>query len=238
MIKKLALLLVLLTAAGFAQLMNPKIMVWEDEYDFGDIIQGDKVSHTFIINNNGGDLLKIENVRASCGCTAAILGKEEIAPGKSTELKVTFNSDRRNGKQIKKVYITSNDPERPEIILTIKANVVNPNSGTADVPILYFPETQHNFGKVKEGEIVKHTFKFINKGNTALKIRDIKTSCGCTAALVSSEMLEPGEEGTLNVELDTKNRSGKMSRTITITSNDPKDPVKVLTVYANVIREE
>jgi len=238
MIKKLALLLVLLTAAGFAQLMNPKIMVWEDEYDFGDIIQGDKVSHTFIINNNGGDLLKIENVRASCGCTAAILGKEEIAPGKSTELKVTFNSDRRNGKQNKKVYITSNDPERPEIILTIKANVVNPNSGTADVPKLYFPETQHNFGKVKEGEIVKHTFKFINKGNTALKIRDIKTSCGCTAALVSSEMLEPGEEGTLNVELDTKNRSGKMSRTIKFTSNDPKDPVKVLTVYANVIREE
>ena len=67
-----------------------------------------------------------------------------------------------------------------------------------------------------------------------MKISDIKTSCGCTAALVSSEKLSPGEEGTLRVELDSKNRKGKMSRTITVKSNDPKEPTKVLTVYADI----
>ena len=87
---------------------------------------------------------------------------------------------------------------------------------------------------VKAGKIVDYTFNFGNNGNSPLKIKDIKTSCGCTAALVSSEVLEPGEEGTLKVELDNSNRSGKMSRTITISTNDPKDPTQILTVYADI----
>jgi hypothetical protein len=47
-------------------------------------------------------------------------------------------------------------------------------------------------------------------------------------------VLKPGEQGTLKVELDTSNRKGKMSRTITINTNDPEDPNKILTVYADV----
>ena len=105
------------------------------------------------------------------------------------------------------------------------------------MPVLYFLETKHDFGKVKEGTIVEYTFSFLNRGKEILKINDVRTSCGCTAALVSSEKLKPGAEGTLKVELDTKNRSGKMSRTITIQSNDPRDPTKILTVYADVEKE-
>jgi len=47
----------------------------------------------------------------------------------------------------------------------------------------------------------------------------------------------PGQEGTIQVELDTKNRSGKMSRTITVRSNDPKDPAKILTIYADILKQ-
>ena len=93
---------------------------------------------------------------------------------------------------------------------------------------------KYNFGKVAEGKVVEYTFTFENNGKSTLKIKDIKTSCGCTAALVSSEVLKPGEQGTLKVELDTSNREGKMSRTITIESNDPMDPKKILTVYADI----
>jgi hypothetical protein len=62
----------------------------------------------------------------------------------------------------------------------------------------------------------------------------VKTSCGCTAALISKDNIEPGEEGTIKVELNTKNRSGKMSKTITVLTNDPVDPNKILTVYAEI----
>jgi uncharacterized cupredoxin-like copper-binding protein len=237
MIKKILYLIITISVAGFAQLMGPKLLVQPTEHNFGTITQGEKVTHVFILTNNGGDLLVIENVQASCGCTAATPEKNELAPGESTNLEVIFNSTGRNGAQKKNITIKSNDEENPQTKLVITATVIKSDIPEAKVPSLYFPETKHDFGTVKEGNTVEYTFKFHNKGKSTLKIKDVRTSCGCTAALVSSEKLEPGTEGTIKVELDTKNRSGKMSRTITIQSNDPRDPTKVLTVYADVEKE-
>jgi hypothetical protein len=232
--KKLLLIIVALSSLSFAQLMGPKLVAQQNEHNVGDSKQGEKVSHVFVITNSGGDLLKITNVNASCGCTAALPEKNELAPGESTNLNVTFNSAGRMGKQKKIIRIESNDPDNPQVIVTIKGNVVLSDAESSTYPVLHFGQTQHDFGKVKEGKVVEYTFKFENSGNTTLKIKDIKTSCGCTAALVSSEALKSGEQGTLKVELDTSNRKGKMSRTITIKSNDPKDPTKILTVYADI----
>lgn len=237
MIKKILFLIITIYTAGFAQLMGPKLLVQPTEHEFGTIIQGDKVTYVFVLTNNGGDLLTILNVQTSCGCTAAKPEKNELAPGESTNLEVTFNSAGRYGAQKKNITIESNDPENQLMKLTITGTVVKSNNTKANVPVLYFSETQHDFGKVKEGNIVEYAFKFSNKGKATLKIKDVRTSCGCTAALVSSEKLQPGAEGTIEVELDTKNRSGKMSRTITIQSNDPRNPTKILTVFADVEKE-
>jgi hypothetical protein len=232
--RNLLIIIFAFSSLSFAQLMGPKLVTQQDEHDFGDIKQGEKVTHVFVITNSGGDLLKITNVKASCGCTAALPENDELAPGESTNLNVTFNSAGRIGKQKKIIRIESNDPDNPQVIVTIKGNVVLSDAESSTYPVLHFGQTKYNFGTVKEGKVVEYTFTFENNGKSTLKIKDIKTSCGCTAALVSSEVLKPGEQGTLKVELDTSNRKGKMSRTITINSNDPKDPTKILTIYADV----
>lgn len=237
MIRNLIISFLLFSSIAFAQLLQPKLVLQQTSFDFGDIKQGEKVSHIFVLSNSGGDLLKISDVRASCGCTAAAPEKNELAPGESTNLLVTFNSAGRMGKQSKTVRIYSNDLENPEMLLSIAGNVVSASTSTTGVPTIYFGETQHDFGKVNEGDKVDYTFSFANKGSSVLTIKDIKTSCGCTAALLSQDNLNPGQEGTLKVELDTKNRSGKMSRTITISSNDPKDPAKILTIYAEIVKK-
>jgi uncharacterized cupredoxin-like copper-binding protein len=237
MTKNSLFIVLLLSSLSFGQLLQPKLVLQQTSYDFGDIKQGEKVSHDFVLSNSGGDLLTISNVSASCGCTAATPEKNELAPGESTNLTVSFNSSGRRGKQNKTIRIFSNDPQNPEMVLTITGVVVLPGESTGNSPTIYFPETQHDFGKVNEGDKVNYTFRFVNKGETALQIKDIKTSCGCTAALVSTDNLKPGQEGTIKVELNTKNRSGKMSKTVTVQSNDPKDPAKILTVYADVIRQ-
>ena len=236
MILQIAISFCLFTTLTFAQLMQPKLILQQSSFDFGDIKQGEKVSHTFVLSNGGGDLLTITDVKASCGCTAANPEDRELAPGQSTNLVVTFNSAGRMGKQSKTVRIYSNDPENPEMLLKITGNVVSTTASTG-APTIYFAETQHDFGKVNEGDKVNYTFSFANKGSSVLTVKDIRTSCGCTAALLSQDNLAPGQEGTLKVELDTKNRSGKMSRTVTISSNDPKDPTKVLTIYADIIKK-
>lgn len=237
MIKNFLIVFFLFSSIMFAQLFQPTLILQQNSYDFGDIKQGEKVSHTFVLSNGGGDLLKISDVKASCGCTAAAPEKKELAPGESTNLVVTFNSAGRMGKQSKTIRIFSNDPENPELVLSFTGNVVSASQVSDGAPTIYFSETQHDFGKVNEGDKVNYTFNFANKGTSELKINDIKTSCGCTAALLSQDNLAPGQEGTLKVELNTQNRSGKMSRTVTISSNDPNDPAKILTIYADVVKK-
>ena len=236
MIKNTLFAIIVLSAFSYAQLIQPKIVLQQTSYDFGTIEQGSVATHDFVISNSGGDLLKISNVSASCGCTAAKPEKQELAPGESTNLKVSFNSTGRQGRQHKTIRIYSNDPQNPEMVLSFTGSVVLPGANTNNPPIIYLPETEHDFGQVNEGDTVKYTFRFINKGGSTLTVKDIKTSCGCTAALLSEDNLNPNQEGTIKVQLNTSHRSGKMSRTVTIHSNDPKDPAKIITIYADVVR--
>jgi hypothetical protein len=207
-------------------------------YDFGNVEQGKVVDYNFIITNTGGDLLKISNVRASCGCTAAKPDKSELKPGEFTRIMVSFNSTGRSGVQQKYIYVTTNDPDNHEIKLKLAGNVLAPGSsiGEEQLPKIYLPEIQYDFGNVKEGEVVSHIFKILNKGKATLNIKDIKTSCGCTAALINNNKIEPGNDGTIKVDFDSKNRQGKTSRTITVNSNDPEEPNKVITIYAEINR--
>lgn len=236
MIKKILILCLVGLTIASAQMIGPKATIQVAEYDFGNIEQGKVVDHNFVLTNTGGDLLKITDVRASCGCTAAKPEKSELKPGESTQIVVSFNSTGRLGAQQKYVYVVTNDASNSEIKLKLSGNILSPGSSLKEenLPKIFFPETQHDFGTVTEGETVTYTFKFVNKGKAILDIKDIKTSCGCTAALVSSKQIDPGKEGTLKIDLDTKNRQGRMSRTITINSNDPEEPNKVLTIYAEV----
>lgn len=227
----------ILSSICLAQIVGPRISVQLIEHNFGDIIQGQVAAHSFKLSNVGGDILKINEVRPTCGCTAAQPEKKELAPGESTTIKVEFNSAGRLGYQEKYILVKSNDPQNAELRLVLKGNIVKDTEAEkklSEQPGILFNDTQFDFGNVLEGKKVDHTFTFWNGGKGTLEIKDIQTSCGCTAALISSKILKPGENGTLKVELDTSNRSGKMSRTITVKSNDPKEPNKVLTIFADV----
>jgi len=233
MLNKIFVFILCLSFTSFAQLMGPKAASQQMDYDFGNIVEGKVVDHYFVVTNNGGDILKITNVRASCGCTAAKPEKDELKPGESTKINFKFNSAGRLGHQEKYVYVNTNDPDNREMKFKFYGTIVQSEViKKTDQPRIYFKETQHDFGVVKEGNSYNHTFSFKNTGKATLKIKDIKTSCGCTAALISSKEIKPGAEGTLKIELDTTNRIGRMSRTITVESNDPEEPNKILTIFA------
>lgn len=235
MIKYFFVILFVSAVSIMPQMIGPKVSIQQLTHDFGNINENEIVKHTYVISNNGGDLLKILDVRASCGCTAAKPDKSELKPGESTDLVVSFNSKGRKGPQSKTVTVVTNDPETPNITLSFKCNiVVNKTVENKFGAILFLPETQHDFGKVPEGQKVEYTFNFENKGTESLVIKDVKTSCGCTAAVVSNNSIKPGEVGSIKVDFDTKNRLGRNSKSITIVSNDTKQPNKVLTIYADV----
>ena len=53
----------------------PRIAFTETVFDFGKVEQGDQVNHLFRFTNQGGRDLRIESVKTSCGCTAAVSTK-------------------------------------------------------------------------------------------------------------------------------------------------------------------
>src|SRR5690554_3546348 len=98
---------------------GPLITFEESSKDFGDITQGDKVEHVFKLENTGNAPLIISNVAATCGCTVPSWPKEPIAPGKTAQIKVSFNSAGKIGQQNSVVRIYSNATEPIEKVSMI-----------------------------------------------------------------------------------------------------------------------
>ena len=105
---------------------QPIIEVVDDEFDFGEIKEGENVIHEYKIKNTGtGDLL-ISSAKGSCGCTVPEWPKEPIKAGEEAKIKVTFNSRGKPGAQNKRVTLMTNAIPNVKI-LTIKGNVIPKN---------------------------------------------------------------------------------------------------------------
>ena len=101
-----------------------KIEFPQKSFNFGDLQEGEIVTHTFRFKNTGTQSLVILNVEASCGCTTPKYDKKPIPPGGEGKIEVEFNSSGRYGKQYKVINIFANVPEKV-IELKIIANIKN-----------------------------------------------------------------------------------------------------------------
>ncbi len=101
-------------------------------------------------------------------------------------------------------------------------------------PIIEFEETQYDFGTIKQGDIVEHTFKFKNTGTGPLLIRKVKTSCGCTTSFYTRDTIPPGGEGEIRVKFNSAHKYGKQLKTITVITNSPKTTKVVLRMTGTV----
>lgn len=105
-----------------------------------------------------------------------------------------------------------------------------PVSPTATGPKLQFEAPVYDFGKVRAGEPVKHTFIFTNLGDATLILANVQPSCGCTTAGEWTRQVEPGKTGTIPVQFNSGNYSGPVTKTVTVTSNDKTRPSAVLQI--------
>lgn len=118
--------------------------------------------------------------------------------------------------------------------------ISNPNSAAGldedmKMPIISFKKTEHDFGKVIQGEVVSYSFKFTNTGNTDLLIAKVSTSCGCTASKYPVDPIKPGETKMIEAKFDSQNRMGFQNKRITVLTNST--PAKQnLYIKADVIK--
>lgn len=77
----------------------------------------------------------------------------------------------------------------------------------------------HDFGKIGEGTVATHTFKFKNTGDKPLKLTRVKASCGCTTPKWSKDEVAPGAEGFIDVSFNTRGKRGMQNKTVTVSGN-------------------
>lgn len=101
-------------------------------------------------------------------------------------------------------------------------------------PRIRFEKDAHDFGKIPEDKIVEHTFKFFNDGDSALEIKGLDPSCGCTEASVDKKIIEPGQSGEIKAVLNPIGKRGKILKSISVETNDKTKSEIILRLDAQV----
>ncbi len=108
--------------AGAAVQGGAMISVNKEVHDYGEIKQGGDPYCEFTVKNTGNAPLIISNAVGSCGCTVPEWSREPVMPGKTTIIKVKYDTN-RPGPINKSVTITSNASNEPSMMIKIKGNV-------------------------------------------------------------------------------------------------------------------
>lgn len=99
----------------------------KEVHDYGVMKQHGNGECVFIFTNTGTSELIISNAKGSCGCTVPSWPREPIAPGKTGELKVKYDT-KRIGLINKSVTIQSNAVTTPTKIIRIKGEIKAPDA--------------------------------------------------------------------------------------------------------------
>jgi hypothetical protein len=119
--------------------------------------------------------------------------------------------------------------DNPNVVAESEAP--NPNA-----PIMTFAVSEHDFGDIKPGSVVRHTFEFTNTGKSPLLIQDATASCGCTTPSWTKEPVAPGGKGTIEVQFNSQGKTGLQNKSVAIRGNTQPSVTTVM-IKANVLPE-
>ncbi len=104
-----------------------RIEVPVDNFDFGDVYEGDLIEKVFEFSNIGQSELIIRKIKASCGCTTVEPADKVIKPKKKSSVKASVKTNGFSGRIAKTVTIITNDPVNPSITIRMTGNVLQKN---------------------------------------------------------------------------------------------------------------
>jgi len=146
---------------------TPKLVCLEPLKDFGIVVKGEELFHSFEIKNEGKADLTIIDVRPSCGCTVAEADKV-IKPGQTGKVKTKLETKDFKGPITKDIIVISNDPENPQFKLFIKATIRVVVDVLPDIN-LRFVKLRKDTGKVQRILVTEEEgfeFKVLNYEST------------------------------------------------------------------------
>lgn len=161
----------------------PRIKFASVKWNFGKVEEGPEIKKLFRFTNLGKSPLRIERVQPSCGCTGAEAeGRNEIPPGESGAIRVTYNTNGRPGHATKTVTVVTNDPNNQNVVLTFEVEVIREidiNPG------------QVYFYNVKKGEAKVQSVTILAKPGMPLKVLEAKSVNGAVSVALTPYVEKP-----------------------------------------------
>ncbi len=186
----------LVASAGAAIAGGPRIVFDNETHDFGKVLYGDKVKHDFLVTNAGDQVLYIEKLHATCGCTRTIKGDAEIPPKGKTTIQAEFDTvGLRPGRKEKSIYVHSNDPARPVVKLSLLADLVR------DINVEP-PSLARQLNKLEDK--IAFQMKLENSSDKPYAITGIKSPAGSLSASLEPRIVRvaPGSATSFKLVLN------------------------------------
>jgi Protein of unknown function (DUF1573) len=152
-----------LTAPG----PKSKVAVDAKEYDFVVMQLGTEESHEFVFTNEGEAPLQLAKGPMMCKCTIPSVPDQQIQPGESVKIKLTWKPVETTKHFSKTATIWTNDPANPEITLSINGRVTDdPVVTPSDYSLREIAWNKEHVGEVH----------LLSSTSTDLKIETIEVS--------------------------------------------------------------
>lgn len=209
---------------------GPRITFEQTFHDFSVISDTLPVSFDFVFQNNGNEVLKIGNVKASCGCTAAAPTKSEYMPGEEGSIHVTFKPKGRTGHQAKSIRVESNDPENKITNLRIAADILA--AVNIEPKVYRFDQVEAGHTKTVTGTVRLRGEEF--------KVTDVEVNGPyASVKILGTEQISvddtPASETKIEVTIHEDAPLGWLDRRVIIRTNNPEKPTIEAPLWANVL---
>jgi hypothetical protein len=175
---------------------------------------------------------------------SAVFKPAKLAPKQKGYLVVTFDANKIQtyGFVMHRLYLNIDGQDNYKNSIAVSATIEEDFSKLSDedlknAPVVSYDAESFDFGDIKPGAKVEHTFNLKNAGKRDLLIRDVKSSCGCTAVSPSKNLIASAESVPLKVVFDSAGKSGRQNKTITVITNDPKNPTSILRISSNILAQ-
>lgn len=204
-------------------------LIWEfgsDKVDFGTVMQGDVLQHTFYMHSGGTEDLVIRQAKPTCGCTVADVMVEQedgtfgvykmgspIPAGTKIELTATLHTKNKQGAASSRINIFSSDP-RGQRQLGLAAQVqpffqVNPQH-------VSFPQMS-----TRDTSSQTTTIRTTRSERIKLEMQDTPKPTGLTVALEANDADAEGKatSWTLTVNAGPGLREGNLAYSVQLVSD-------------------
>jgi hypothetical protein len=207
---------------------SAKITFEKTELDFGELESGKVVDMEYKFKNNGDDTLIIKNISSSCGCTVTKVEKKEYKPGEEGTIPVKFFSRGYNGKIVKTITVSTNDPDNVYTRLKVMGNVVLKDFAQWEI----IGADRLDFKEVTMGQKYTETVKFKNTGTIDLRIIEV-THAPEISPEFNKKVLAPDEEGEVSVAFKPM-QAGRFAAFMRIRTNAYKQRSVIIKISAEI----